>query len=69
MANTLTITVKFDKVSDADGNPDWVEIADLIEHQVTTPLHDGYGIQYVLDGPIRDADGVEVGQVRLKTRP
>lgn len=69
MANTLVITVKFDKVSDADGNPDWVAIADMIEHQITTPLHDGYGIQYVLDGPLRDASGNEVGWLRLKTRP
>lgn len=54
-----------DALSEEDGTPDWIAVADMIEHQVTTPLHDGYGIDYVSGGALRDYNGNLVGSVKL----
>jgi hypothetical protein len=45
---------------------DPVEVADLIERHVTTPLHDGYGFAYVAEHGIKDDQGTQVGTVRLR---
>lgn len=44
---------------------DPVEVADLVERHVTTPLHDGYGFAYVAEHGITDELGTQVGEVRF----
>jgi hypothetical protein len=46
---------------------DPIEVADLIERHVTTPLHDGYGFAYVIENGITDELGTQVGSVKISS--